>query len=137
MTPAPSTLRCRSPLTAMRCRRWWIRMRPTSLCTQESSASGLQYGVNPTTVLLAGEGKEMEIVGACYLHFVVSDLSVDTCFLVSPVLRFDVVLGRCWLKEYQVIHDHNLDCLYLGRESRRRVFLSQAPGKKLPGHNIV
>jgi hypothetical protein len=56
---------------------------------------------------------------------------------VSLSLRFDVVLGRRWLKEYQVIHDHNLDCLYLGREVRRRVFLSQAPKKKLPGHNVV
>jgi hypothetical protein len=88
-------------------------------------------------VLLAGEGKEMEIVGGCDLHFVVADLSVNTSFLVSPGLRFDVVLGRRWLKKYQVIHDHNFDCLYLGRDWRRRVFLSQAPRKKLPGHNIA
>jgi hypothetical protein len=79
----------------------------------------------------------MEIVGACELHFMVADLSVDTSFLVSPGLCFDVVLGRSWLNEYQVIHDHNLDCLYLVRESRRRVFLSQAPSKKLPVHNIA
>jgi hypothetical protein len=70
-------------------------------------------------VLLAGEGKEMEIVGAYNLHFEVADLSLDTSFLVSPGLRFDVVLGRRWLKEYQVIHDHNIDCLYLGRELRK------------------
>jgi hypothetical protein len=58
-------------------------------------------------------------------------------FLVPLGLRFDVVLGRRWLKEFQVIHDHNLDCLYLDRQSRRRVFLSQAPRKKLPGHKIA
>jgi hypothetical protein len=61
----------------------------------------------------------MEIVGAYNLHFEVADLSLDTSFLVSPGLRFDVVLGRRWLKEYQVIHDHNIDCLYLGRELRK------------------
>jgi hypothetical protein len=54
----------------------------------------------------------------------VANLSVDTSFLVFPVIRFDVVLGRPWLKEYQDVHDHNLDCLYLGKESRRRVFSS-------------
>jgi hypothetical protein len=78
----------------------------------------------------------MEIVGACDLYFMVTDLSVDTSFLVSLDLRFDVVLDRRWLKKYQLIHDYNLDCLYLGRESRR-VFRSQALRKKLPGHNIT
>jgi hypothetical protein len=50
--------------------------------------------------LLAGEGKKMEIEGACYLHFVVASLPGDTSFLVSPSLRFDVELGKRWLKKY-------------------------------------
>jgi hypothetical protein len=36
------------------------------------------------------------------------------------------VIG-CWLMENRVIHDHDLDCLYLERDTRRRVFLGQAP----------
>jgi hypothetical protein len=80
-------------------------------------------------VLLAGEGKKMVIAVSYDLHFVVADLSVDTSFLVFPSLRFDHVLDRRWLKKFQVIHDHNLDCLYLGKESRKEYSLAKRRGK--------
>jgi hypothetical protein len=78
-------------------------------------------------VLLAGEVQQMKVEGACDLQLTVAGLTEKAKFLVSPSLRFNLVLGRRWLKENRVVHDHDLDCLYLGRDTRRRVFLGQAP----------
>jgi hypothetical protein len=62
-------------------------------------------------VLLAGEGQQMKVEGACDLQLTVAGLTEKTKFLVSPSLRFDLVLGRRWLMENRVVHDHDLDCL--------------------------
>jgi hypothetical protein len=86
--------------------------------------------LNPRTnshVLLAGEGQQMNVEGACDLQLTVAGSTEKAHFLVSPSLRFDLVLGRRWLKENRVVHDHDRDCLYRGRDTRRRVFLGQAP----------
>jgi hypothetical protein len=78
-------------------------------------------------VLLAGEGQRMRIDGACDFRLTVAGLTEKANFLVFPSLRFDLVLRRRWLKENRVVHYHEFDCLYLGRDTRRRVFLGQAP----------
>ena len=39
-------------------------------------------------------------------------------------LGTDVTLGRPWLKAQKVVHDHDLDCLYIGDNTRHRVFLT-------------
>jgi hypothetical protein len=57
----------------------------------------------------------------------VAHLTEKTTFLFSPSLRFDHVLERCWLKENPVIHDHDLDCFYLGRDTQRTVFHGYSP----------
>jgi hypothetical protein len=62
-------------------------------------------------VLMAGKGQQMKVEGACDLQLTVGGLTEKANFLVSPSLRFDLVLGRRWLKEDRVIHDHDLDCL--------------------------
>jgi hypothetical protein len=78
-------------------------------------------------VLLAEKVQQMNVEGACDLQLTVAGLTEKGTFLVSPSLRFGLILRRRWLKENRVIHDHEFDCLYLGRDTRRRVFLEQAP----------
>jgi hypothetical protein len=56
-----------------------------------SAESSLQQYDNH--VLLVGEGQKIEIEGICDLYFIVADLSVDTSFLESQELCFDIVLG--------------------------------------------
>jgi hypothetical protein len=57
------------------------------------------------------------------LLFAVAGLTEETIFLVSRAYAST----SYWLKGIRVIYDHDIDCLYLGREARRRVFLGQAP----------
>ena len=45
-------------------------------------------------------------------------------FLICEELDTDVTLARTWLKAQKVMHDHDLDCLYIGDKMRRRVFLT-------------
>jgi hypothetical protein len=70
-------------------------------------------------------GVEFHGEGNCTLRVAVGDIASACNFCVTPALRYDVVLGRDWLKNNQVLHDHQLDCLYFGRNQRKRVFLER------------
>ena len=58
------------------------------------------------------------------LPLVVGEHTEMTRFLVCDELGTDVTLGRTWLKAQKAVHDHDLDCLYIGDKMRRRVYLT-------------
>jgi hypothetical protein len=68
---------------------------------------------------------EFHIEGNCTLRVAVGDIASACDFCVTPELRHCVVLDRDWLKENQVLHYHHLDCIYFGRNQRKRVFLGR------------
>jgi hypothetical protein len=73
-------------------------------------------------VLLIGEGQNIKVERACDLYFATVDLPGKTSFLMSPNLGFVVALDSHYLYEYNVIHNDVLNCLYLGKDSKRWVF---------------
>lgn len=76
---------------------------------------------------LAKRGAYMDILGECDLTFRVQDIECTARFLVADEPHADAILGRRWLKDNRVLHDHELDCLYIGRSRRRRIYLGRAP----------
>ena len=43
-------------------------------------------------------------------------------FLVADKLGEDLILGRNWLVQHRVVHDHFNNCLFIGRHQRQQVF---------------
>jgi hypothetical protein len=70
-------------------------------------------------------GAEFHVEGYCTLRVAVGDIATVCDFCVTLGFRYVVELGRDWLKDNQVLHDHHLDCIYLGRNQRKRVFLGR------------
>ena len=66
----------------------------------------------------------MTVRKACILPLAVGEHTELTRFLVCDELGTDGTLGRTWLKAQKAVHDHDLDCLYIGDKMRRRVYLT-------------
>ena len=82
-----------------------------------------QENVN-IVVHTASNNKIMKITCACTLPVTIAGQTDSIRFLICDELNSEVTLGKTWLKAQKVIHDHDLDCLYIGVDSRRRVYLS-------------
>ena len=59
---------------------------------------------------------------ACVLP--ISGHTENVRFLVCEELSASVTLGKTWLKAQKVVHDHDLECLYIGDKVRRHVYLT-------------
>jgi hypothetical protein len=86
-------------------------------------SQGMRVHPGTKTAFLAVNGAGFHVEGNCTLRVTVADIASACDFCVTPGLRYDIVLGRDWLKDNQVLHDHQLDCVYIGRNRRKRVFL--------------
>ena len=73
----------------------------------------------------ASKNKIMRVNSACDLPVKIAGQTDYVRFLMSDELASDVTLGRTWLKSENTVHDHALDCLYIGKDSRRRVYLTR------------
>ena len=71
----------------------------------------------------------MKVENACTLPVIIDGLTERIRFLICDELNSEVTLGKTWLKAQKVVHDHALDCLYIGVKSRRRVYLSRDNNK--------
>ena len=61
---------------------------------------------------------------ACMLPLTIAGHTENVRFLVCEELSASVTLGKTWLKAQKVVHDHDLECLYIGDKVRRRVYLT-------------
>ena len=66
----------------------------------------------------------MKVNSACELPVTIDSQTEKIRFLICDELTSDVTLGKTWLQSQNVVHDHALNCLYIGKTSRRRVYLT-------------
>lgn len=69
----------------------------------------------------------MKLYGNLDLSPLLGDRAYPGTFHACADLRADLILGRAWLKDHRVQHEHHTDCLYLGTTDRRRIFLGYIP----------
>ncbi|XP_051155402.1 uncharacterized protein LOC127277975 [Leptopilina boulardi] len=81
----------------------------------------------PTQAKLAANGATVNLHGSINLSPQIGDQCYPGTFLACSDLRADLVLGRAWLKDHDVHHEHRADCLYLGKENRRQIYLTPLP----------
>ena len=72
----------------------------------------------------ACKNRDIIVRNACMLPFTIRECTDQTRFLVCDELRTDVTLDRTWLEAQKAVHDHDLDCLYIGDKMGRRVYLT-------------
>lgn len=82
----------------------------------------LQSG--PSQAKLAASGATIQLQGSLTLRPLIGDQVYPGVFHACRDLRADIVLGRAWLKDHDVHHEHRNDCLYLGRKQRRQIYLT-------------
>ena len=61
----------------------------------------------------------------CDLNLTINGATESIKFLISDALATDLTLGKNWLKSQKVVHNHALDCLYIGANSRQCVYLNR------------
>ena len=81
----------------------------------------------PSSALLAGRGTSLRLKGIIYLSPRIGDREYPGYFHASDELRAELTLGRTWLKQHDVHHEHRTDCLYLGASDRQRIYLVPMP----------
>ena len=91
----------------------------------ESECSKIQPG--PPYAQLGAIGATMQLDGTLELSPQIHGSSYSAIFNVSPELRAELVFGRPWLKKHHVIHDHAADSIYLGTNTRQRIYLAPLP----------
>ena len=79
---------------------------------------------SPPYAGLAAEGATLRLIGSINLPPEIYDKKYPGKFYVSPGLSTDLILGRPWLWDHNVIHEHRGDCIFLGESERQRVYLS-------------
>ena len=84
----------------------------------------------------AGKNHTIEIRQSCELSLTINGAITPMRFLISDNLTSDLTLGKTWLKAQRVVHDHGLDCLYIGVNSRQRVYLTR-DDNALPDSNQI
>lgn len=77
------------------------------------------------TVHTACKNSTFVVYSECTLPITINNYTHEVRFLISDESNSNVTLGRTWLKEQNVIQDHNFDCIYFGIKSRQRVFLTR------------
>lgn len=77
--------------------------------------------------LLAAVGATINLDGVVTLSPVLKETAYPGQFFISPELRAEMILGRPWLKQHKVIHDHVADCIFVGTTGRQRIYLSPLP----------
>ena len=77
-------------------------------------------------VSTASKNHSLKVQQTCELPLTINGATQNLKFLISDSLTSDLTLGKTWLKAQKVVHDHELDCLYLGVNSRQRVYLTRA-----------
>lgn len=77
--------------------------------------------------LLAAVGATIKLNGTIELNPTLQEFDYPSTFHISPELRAELILGRPWLKQHKVIHDHVSDCIFVGTAGRQRVYLSPLP----------
>lgn len=92
---------------------------------REEERKTLQPGPNYT--LLAARGLTMRLRGRISLSPRLGDREYPGIFVASEEMRVDLTLGRTWLKDHDIHHEHRTDILYLGTTERKRIFLVPVP----------
>ena len=74
----------------------------------------------------------MQLDGTLELSPQIYGNSYSAIFNVSPELRAESVFGRPWLEKRHVVHDHAADSIYLGTNTRQRIYLAPLPTQYEP-----
>ena len=67
----------------------------------------------------------MKTVSAVYQ--IIQDAVYSDTLHVSPELHVELILGRPWWRRHRVIHDHVVDCFFVGSTGRQRVYVNPLP----------
>ena len=96
-----------------------------STVLDEVEKQSIQPG--PTYTLLAAVGATIALTDIVSLSPIILETQYPGSFQFSPELRAEIILGQPWLRQHDVIHDHEADCISIGSQGRQRVFLGHFP----------